>query len=70
MATLIRRADALKAINQLEEKCKNAKGSTPGAEWIVKCYNAVLSCKVEKAVFCAQCGKPVKLRDVPEEDGE
>ena len=66
MATLIRRSEALKRINQLEEKA-NAAGDRKGAEWIVKCFNAIMSCKVEERIFCAQCGKPVKTGKIPEE---
>ena len=66
MATLIRRSEALKRINQLEEKA-NAAGDRKGAEWIVKCFNAIMSCKVEERIFCAQCGKPVKAGKIPEE---
>lgn len=66
MATLIRRSEALKRINQLEEKA-NAAGDRKGAEWIVKCFNAIMSCKVEERIFCAQCGKPVKTEKIPEE---
>ena len=66
MATLIRRSEALKRINQLEEKA-NAAGDRKGAEWIVKCFNSIMSCKVEERIFCAQCGKPVKTGKIPEE---
>ena len=66
MATLIRRSEALKRINQLEEKA-NAVGDRKGSEWIVKCFNAIMSCKVEERIFCAQCGKPVKAGKIPEE---
>lgn len=67
MAVLIRRSEALKRINQLEERAKNA-GNPEGCEWLVKCFNAIMSCKVEDKVFCAQCGKPVKMNKIPEED--
>ena len=67
MATLIRRSEALKRINQLEEKARNA--GDPGADWIVKCFNAIMSCKVEERIFCAQCGKPVKTEKIPETEG-
>lgn len=56
MATLIRRSEVLRRINQLEEKA-GASGDKKGAEWLVKAFNAVMSCKVEERVFCAQCGK-------------
>ena len=65
MATLIRRSEALKRINQLEEKA-TAASDKKGAEWIVKCFNAIMSCKVEERIFCAQCGKPVKTDKIPE----
>lgn len=68
MATLIRRSEALKRINQLEEKANDA-GDRKGAEWIVKCFNAIMSCRVEDRVFCAQCGKPVKTAKVPDDGG-
>ena len=68
MATLIRRADALRRINQLEEKAKDA-GDMAGANWIVKCWNAVMSCKVEQRVFCNGCGKPVPTAKIPENEG-
>ena len=69
MATLIRRAEALKRINQLEEKAA-AQADRAGAEWIVKAFNAVMSCKVEERIFCAKCGKAIKLAAVPENDPE
>ena len=68
MATLIRRSEALKRINQLEEKAAAASDKS-GAEWIVKCFNAIMSCKVEERIFCAQCGKPVKTEKMPEDGG-
>ena len=68
MATLIRRSEALKRINQLEEKAAAASDKS-GAEWIVKCFNAIMSCKVEERIFCAQCGKPVKTEKIPEDGG-
>ena len=67
MATLIRRSEALKRINQLEEKAREA--GDPGAEWIVKCFNAIMSCRVEDRIFCARCGKPVKASKIPDPDG-
>lgn len=66
MATLIRRAEALKRLNILEEKAMAAKDRA-GAEMIVKCWNAIMSCKVEERVFCTGCGKVVKTADIPEE---
>ena len=66
MARLIRRSEALKRINQLEEKARES-GDAKGADWIVKCFNAIMSCKVEERIFCAQCGKPVKAAKI--EDG-
>lgn len=68
MAILIRRSEALKRINQLEEKAA-AASDKKGSEWIVKCFNAIMSCKVEDRVFCAQCGKPVKAAKIPEDRG-
>ena len=65
MATLIRRSEALQRINQLEEKAAEA-GDKKGAEWIVKAYNALMSCKIEERIFCAKCGKPVKTAKIPE----
>lgn len=65
MATLIRRSEVLRRINQLEEKA-GASGDKKGAEWLVKAFNAVMSCKVEERIFCAQCGKPVKTAKIPE----
>ena len=67
MATLIRRSEALKRINQLEEKAMAAKDKS-GAEWIVRCWNAIMSCKVEERVFCTRCGKVIKTENIPEED--
>ena len=68
MAVLIRRSEALKRINMLEEKAAGS-GDKKGAEWIVKCFNAIMSCKVEERIFCAQCGKPVKTEKIPETEG-
>ena len=68
MATLIRRSEALRKINQLEEKAAEI-GDRNGAKWIVKAFNAIMSCKVEDKVFCARCGKPVKTAKIPEEGG-
>ena len=68
MATLIRRTEVLKRINQLEEKAM-AAGDKKGGEWLVKAYNAVMSCAVEDRVFCAQCGKPVKTSKIPDSEG-
>lgn len=59
MATLIRRSEALKRVNQLEEKAVEI-GDKKGAEWIVKCFNAIMSCKVEDRIFCSKCGKVIK----------
>ena len=67
MATLIRRAEALKRLNILEEKAMAAKDRA-GAEMIVKCWNAIMSCKVEERVFCTGCGKVVKTAEIPEDD--
>ncbi len=68
MATLIRRSEALKRVNALEEKAL-AAGDKKGCEWIVKCFNAIMSCKVEDRIFCAQCGKPVRVAKIPEDGG-
>ena len=68
MAVLIRRSEALKRINMLEEKAAGS-GDKKGAEWIVKCFNAIMSCKVEERIFCAQCGKPVKTEKIPDTEG-
>ena len=68
MAVLIRRSEVLRRIKQLEEKAA-AAGDKKGAEWIVKCFNAIMSCKVEERIFCAQCGKPVKAEKIPETEG-
>jgi rRNA maturation endonuclease Nob1 len=65
MATLIRRNEALKRINQLEEKAREA-GKQEAIDWIAKCFNAIMSCKVEERVFCAKCGKPVKIDKIPD----
>ena len=67
MATLIRRAEALKWLNILEEKAIAAKDRA-GAEMIVKCWNAIMSCKIEERIFCTKCGKPVDAKKIPEED--
>ena len=68
MATLIRRSDVLRIVNQMEEKCGDA-GDKDGAKLMVKMYNAVMSCKVESRVFCARCGKPIKTEKIPESEG-
>lgn len=65
MAILIRRAEALKRINQLEERAAQS-GERQGAEWIVKAFNAIMSCKVEDRIFCAECGKKIDARKIPE----
>ena len=65
MARLIRRSEALRRINQLEEKARDG-GDAKGAEWIIKCFNAIMSCKVEDRIFCAQCGKAVKTAKIDE----
>lgn len=67
MATLIRRAEALKRLNILEEKAM-AASDRAGAEMIVKCWNAIMSCKVEERVFCTKCGKVIPTDKIPEED--
>ena len=68
MATLIRRAEVLKRVKQMEENCADA-GDKDGAKLMVKVYNAVMSCKVENRVFCAQCGEAVKTAKIPKSDG-
>ena len=65
MATLIRRSDALKRINQLEEAAM-AEDDPEGVKWIVKAYNAIMSCRVEERVFCSKCGKTIKTARIPE----
>ena len=60
MARLIRRSEALKRINQLEEKARE-DGDQAGADWIVKCFNAIMSCRVEERVFCSECGKKIRV---------
>lgn len=67
MATLIRRSDALKRINRLEESAV-ASGNRAGAEWIVKAYNAIMSCRVEERVFCQKCGKALKIHKEDRDD--
>ena len=67
MAILIRRAEALKRLNILEEKAMAAK-DLAGAEMIVRCWNAIMSCKVEERVFCTRCGKVIKTENIPEEE--
>ena len=67
MATLIRRADALRQINRMEERCRDA-GDRHGAELMVKVFNMLMSCRVEGRVFCAGCGRTIRAKDVPEED--
>lgn len=67
MATLIRRAEALKRLNILEEKAM-AASDRAGAEMIVKCWNAIMSCKVEERVFCTKCGKVIPTEKIPEDE--
>lgn len=69
MAILIRRSEALDRINKLEEQAA-AAGDKKGGLWIVKAFNAIMSCKVQDMVFCAKCGKPVDMDKVPEEELE
>lgn len=69
MATLIRRAEALKRLNILEEKAM-AASDRAGAEMIVKCWNAIMSCKVEERVFCTKCGNVIPTDKIPEEDNK
>ena len=59
MAKLIRRSEALRRINMLEEQCA-ASGDRKGGEWIVKAFNAIMSCKVEEKLYCAKCGKELR----------
>lgn len=59
MATLIRRSEALKRINRLEERAV-ALGNPKGCEWIVKCFNEIMACRVEDPVLCSECGKKIK----------
>jgi hypothetical protein len=65
VARLIRRAEALKKINQLEEKAR-AGGEQAGADWIVKCFNAIMSCRIEDRIFCSECGKRMRVSKMPE----
>ena len=69
MARLIRRTEALRRINQLEEEAR-ADGDQAGADWIVKCFNAVMSCRVEDRVFCSGCGKKIRTAKIPEDGGD
>ena len=69
MATLIRRTEALKRLNILEEKAMDASDRA-GAEMIVKCWNAIMSCKVEERVFCTKCGKVIPTDKIPEEENK
>jgi hypothetical protein len=68
VARLIRRTDALRKINQLEEKAR-ADGDQVCADWIVKCFNAVMSCRVEDRIFCSACGKKIQAAKAPEDGG-
>lgn len=68
MATLIRRGEAIRRIQQLQDKAAEV-GDSGGGKWLVKAYNALMSCKVEERIFCAQCGKPVKTGKLPESEG-
>ena len=68
MARLIRRSEALRRINQLEEKAA-AEGDKAGGDWVVKCFHAVMSCKVEDRIYCARCGKAVKADKIPDDGG-
>lgn len=65
MAVLIRRSEALDRMNKLEEQCAEI-GDEAGGKWVVKAFNAIMSCKVQDKVFCTKCGKridPKKLTD-------
>lgn len=62
MAVLIRRNEALRRINQLEEKAI-ASGDQAGVDWIVKCWNAVKSCKVERRALPINIGIAKKSID-------
>ena len=44
---LIRRSDALDKINKLEEQCAE-RSDRAGGEWIVKAFNAIMSCEVQE----------------------
>ncbi len=68
MARLIRRAEALKKINELEEKAR-AAGDQAGVDWIVKCFNAVMSCRIEERIFCTGCGKKIRATKLPDSEG-
>lgn len=69
MAKLIRRSEALRRINLLEEQCA-ASGDRKGGEWIVKAFNAIMSCKVEEKLYCAKCGKEIPLNSKESEGSE
>ena len=68
MARLIRRTEALRRINDLEEKAR-ANGDQAGAEWVVKCFNAIMSCRIEERIFCSGCGKKIRAAKMPEGGG-
>lgn len=65
MATLIRRSEMAKRLEQLKEKADEAGDG--GGKWIEKAYNALMSCKVQERIFCANCGATVKTARIPEE---
>lgn len=67
MSRLIRRAEALRKINRLEEEAR-AKGDRAGADWVVKCFNAIMACRVEERIFCSGCGKKIQAKELPEDD--
>lgn len=68
MARLIRRTEALTKLNQLEEKARES-GDKAGADWIVKCFNAIMSCKIEERIFCSGCGKKIRTSRMPDSEG-
>ena len=68
MATLIRRSEALKRIDQLQDKAAEI-GDENGGKWLTKVYNAIMSCKVQDRIFCAQCRKALKAEKLPENEG-
>ena len=69
MATLIRRSEALKRIENLQEQAAEI-GDEKGGKWLTRVYNALMSCKVQERIFCAQCGKPMKAEKIPELPGK
>lgn len=69
MAKLIRRSEALRRINALEEQCA-ASGDRKGGEWIVRAFNAIMSCKVEEKLYCPKCGRELRREKTSEGGSE